>query len=190
MNIDGYIRVGGDFIEPYDLETIKSLLVTEDIIGAVLRIHFCFERFLDLWCNKITNCEDFFDFGRITFSMKIEISKKLGLPIELAAVFKKFNTIRNNFAHKTNITITDQQLNDIRHSIDQIPSRSGNMPFPKMDDPSWKGQFDERVIFWNMPNISKIDKLLIIYFTFSMKTTSIFISEFAEKGITHSYSDK
>lgn len=59
-----------------------------------------------------------------------------------------------------------------------------------MDDPSWRGEFDDRIVFWNMPNISEIDKLLFIYFTFSMKTTGVFVKEFAEKGIIHSYSDK
>ena len=192
MSIEGYTRLGGDFSEPFDLETIKALLETKDTIGAVLRIHFCFERFLDLWCNKITNCEDFFNFGkgnsRATFSMKIAISVKLGLPIELAAVLRKFNSIRNTFAHQTNIKISNQNFNDIRHLIDQIPSH-GERSFPKMDDPSWKGEFDGRIIFWSMPNISETDKLLLIYFTFSMKATNIFVKEFVEKKIIHSYSD-
>ncbi len=189
MSIEGYTRLGGDFSEPFDLETIKALLGTKDTIGAVLRIHFCFERFLELWCNKITNCDDFFDFGRVTFSMKVDISKKLGLPIELAVVFKKFNNIRNSFAHKKNFAISAQNLDDLRHLIDRIPSHSDKQ-FPKMDDSSWKGDFDGRIVFWNMPNISEIDKLLFIYFTFSMKTTGIFVKEFTEKGIIHSYSDK
>ena len=192
MSIEGYTRLGGDFSEPFDLETIKALLETKDTIGSVLRIHFCFERFLDLWCNKITNCEDFFNFGkgngRATFSMKIAISVKLGLPIELATVLRKFNSIRNTFAHQTNIKISNQNFNDIRHLIDQIPSH-GDRSFPKMNDPSWKGEFDGRMIFWSMPNISETDKLLLIYFTFSIKATSIFVKEFVEKKIVHSYSE-
>lgn len=194
MSIKEYTKIGGDFLEPFDLETISALLYTKDIIGAVLRIHFCFEEFLDLWCDKVTYCEDFFDFskikkvGRVSFRMKIAISQKLGLPSELVDVFKKFSDLRNDFAHEVNTKISDQQFDDIRHLIDKIPSY-GERTIPKMNHPSWKPQFDDRILFWSMPDISKTDKLLLIYFTFSMKLISIFTKEFAEKGIPFSYSD-
>lgn len=192
MSIESYTRLGGDFSQPYDLETIRALLYTKDTIGSVLRIHFCFERFLDLWCNKITGCDDFFNFGRgydaADFKMKVGISKQLGLPSELVTVFNKFNKIRNGFAHNRNTKISDEELNNIRLLVDKILSY-GDSPIPKMDDPSWSGKFDDRTISWNMQNISTVDKLLLIYFTFSLKTTGIFVREFTDRQIPFSHSD-
>ena len=38
-------RVGGDIAAAYNMETISALTQTKDLIGAVLRIHFCLEEF-------------------------------------------------------------------------------------------------------------------------------------------------
>ncbi|WP_151798576.1 hypothetical protein [Acinetobacter bereziniae] len=190
MNTTTHTRAGGDIATAYNLDTIFALIETKDILGAVLRVHFCLEEFLNIWCDKITHCNDFFDLGRgkfIMFDMKLAISKKLGLPAELAEVFTLFNRIRNKFAHQTNVSITDDELNSIRYAIDRISTYGS--PIPKMDDPSWRGQFDEREVHWNMPNVSVIDKLLMIYFTFSMKAISVFNKELSDRGISFTYSD-
>lgn len=185
-------KTGGDIAGAYDLDTIIALINTKDLIGAVLRIHFCLEEFLNIWCDKITICEDFFNLGRgkyIGFDMKLAISKKLGLPSDLAEVFMLFNRVRNKFAHKTNVVITDDELNSIRYAIDRITTYGSTM-IPKMDDPSWEGELDGRKVSWNMPNATVIDRLIFIYFTFSMKVISSFDKELSEKGIPFSYSDK
>lgn len=190
MSTTNHTRAGGDISAAYNLETIFALIETKDLLGAVLRVHFCLEEFLNIWCDKITGCDDFFDLGKgkyIMFDMKLSISKKLGLPSELAEVFTLFNRIRNKFAHKTNISITDDELNNIRYAIDRI--RTYGSPMPKMDDPSWRGLFDNREVHLNMLNVSVIDRLLMIYFTFSMKAISVFNKELSDRGIPFSFSD-
>lgn len=186
--MNGYIRIGGDCSKIYDLETMNALLNTNDKIGAVLRIHFCCEHIIDLWCNKITSNEDFFDFGRTNFGMKVSIAKKLGLSAEIAAFLKNINNLRNSFAHQTNFVISNQKLDDMRHLVDQIPSY-GIQSIPKINDPSWEGLFDDRKICWSMNDITTIERLVLIYYTFSMKVLSVFNQEFAERGISFSYSD-
>lgn len=186
--MNGYIRIGGDFSQVYDSETMKALLNTNDTIGAVLRIHFCCEHIIDIWCNKVTSNEDFFGFGRTYFSMKVSIAKKLGLPAEIAAFLKNLNNLRNDFAHQTNFVISNQKLDDMRHLVDQIPSY-GSQPIPKINDPSWEGLFDDRKLFWSMNDITTIERLVLIYYTFSIKTLIIFNKEFSERGISFSYSD-
>lgn len=42
------VRVGGDVLGAFDDEIITALANTEDLIGAVLRVHFCLEEFLNI----------------------------------------------------------------------------------------------------------------------------------------------
>lgn len=75
----------------------------------------------------------------------------------------------------------------MRHLVDQIPSY-GSQSIPKINDPSWEGLLDDRRISWNMNDITIIERLVLIYYTFSMKV-SVFNQEFAERGVSFSYSD-
>ncbi|WP_445115668.1 hypothetical protein [Acinetobacter sp. WZC-1] len=176
-------RAGGDLAAAYNTGTINALINTKDLIGAVLRIHFCLEEFLNVWCSKITKCENFFDFNdRVSFEMKLAIAKKLGLPIELQAVFKIINRIRNKFAHNTNMEISDQELDDIRHAINRIPSY-GSETIPTIGTPDCVGLIGNREISWDMENVNVFDRLTLIYFIFSMKCLSVFNKEFTDRSI-------
>lgn len=182
-------RTGGDLAAAFNTETINALINTKDLIGAVLRIHFCLEEFLNVWCSKITQCENFFDFNdRVSFEMKLAIAKKLGLSNELHAIFKVINKIRNKFAHKTNVEISDQELNDIRHAINRIPSY-GSEPIPAIGSPECVGNIDGREISWDMENVTVFDRLTLIYFIFSMKCLSVFNKEFTDRNIEFSFVD-
>lgn len=66
----GMVRIGGDVLGAFDDEVITALANTQDLIGAVLRVHFCLEECLNIWCNKVTDNKDFFDFGFIGFDKK------------------------------------------------------------------------------------------------------------------------
>ena len=41
MMNQGIVRIGGDVFGAFDDEVITALTNTQDLIGAVLRIHFC-----------------------------------------------------------------------------------------------------------------------------------------------------
>lgn len=180
--------VGGDLSSIYDRETMRALHTTKDLIGAILRIHFCLEGFLNLWCSKIAQCEDFFDFSNnIPFNTKLEISKKLGLPHELAIVFKKFNQGRNKFAHEANHIISNDDLNSIRYAIDQIPVNI-SPTILKVED-SFIVQADQLKIGWNTPDASTLHKLLLLFSSFHIKIIMIFAREFTEKGISFSFQE-
>lgn len=189
MTADSHL-IGGDLTIAYSLETTNALANAKDLIGVILRIHFCLEDFLNVWCNKTTGCEDFFDFGksdRCTYGMKVSIAEKLGLPCELAAVFKQLNSIRNKFSHNTNTTISDQDINDIRHAVDRITTY-GKDQLPKMNDPIWVSTVGERYISWNMPNVSSIDRLILIYMAFRIKAINVYGKKLGEKGIPFCFS--
>lgn len=76
----------------------------------------------------------------------------------------------------------------MRHLVDQIPSY-GSQSIPRINDPIWEGLLDDRRISWNMNDITIIERLVLIYYTFSMKVLSVFNQEFAERGVSFSYSD-
>lgn len=180
--------IGGDLSPIYDKETIKALHTTKDLIGAILRIHFCLEGFLNLWCSKIAQCEDFFDFSNsTTFYIKLEISKKLGLPHELSVVFKKFNQMRNKFAHEANHIVSNDDLNSIRYAIDQIPVNI-SPTILKVED-SFIVQADQPRVGWNTPNASTLHKLLLLFTSFHLKIIMIFAEEFTKKGISFSFQE-
>lgn len=180
-------KVGADFINVLDINVIIALLDTNDDIGAVLRIHFLLENLLELWCSKITGYEDFFDFDdRISFNMKLKLAKKLEMNPEVASFIKVFNTFRNDMAHLKGSIISDDVLDKLRHALNRIPSFD-EKKIPKIEDPEWVGEFDNREISWNDSNISNKDKLTFIYFTFCLKVISVFINDLSEKGISVSY---
>lgn len=166
-----------DLAAAYELENMQALMSTKDLLGAMLRIHFILEAFLDIWCNKITNCEDFFDLKRFTsFDTKLQISKKLGLPSELAVVFKLFNKIRNKFAHKPNYVICSNDLDNIHQAINQINTRDNHSKFKMI-------AFNGREIRWDTPDIPIIDSLLLNYFALSQKVNDVFANEFSKRNI-------
>lgn len=181
-----YVRVGGDLKNAYNDQIIFELIRTSDLIGAILRLHFCLEEFLNVWCNKVTGVDDFFDIGFIGFDKKISIAQKLGLPDELAAVFKLFNKRRNDFAHDANSTITVDQLNDLRYKIDNIETFA--KPVPKCNDNNFMGlNFDGREISWDSEGVTPKDRLVILYLVFALKLINRFDVAFKEKGIPFTY---
>lgn len=168
----------GDTTAVFDQETLHALLRTKDTIGAVLRMHFTLEKLLDLWCNKITDCEDFFDLGtNVGFGLKLKISKKLGLPDDLVAVFQLFNKLRNAFAHKPNHVISDDELNNISHAVKRIHTT---------DLKEFKAvyQGDELLV---SQNTSNLQDLILIQALFAMKAIEVFGKEFEKKEIPFSF---
>lgn len=177
----------GELSQVFNPDNLKDMISSKDLIGVVLRIHFCLEEFLNLWCNKITGCEDFFDFN-ITFNLKLKISQKLGLPSELKIVFDKFNSIRNQFAHRKDITSLESKLNDICYKIDEIPTNISESPLiVKVKEAYIVSTQYEKKFCWDTPDISNIQKILLLYFAFKMKTLRIFYKEFSERGLSFSY---
>lgn len=175
------INFYGEFTSVHDVEVMGALVGTKDLIGAVLRVHFILEEFLNLWCSKVTGCEDFFNLKHfVGFGLKLAISEKLGLPSELVDVFRLFNKIRNNFAHEGKPVISDDQLNSIRYAIDRIAvDKTKNL----------KGvAFHGHEFYWDTPNVSSIDRLILNYFTFNGKLREVFVKEFKSRNIPLPYS--
>lgn len=187
MTSSNMSRVGADFSDIFDLNIIIALINSNDEIGSVLRIHFMLENLIELWCNKITENENFFDFRpRPSFSLKLEIAKKLRLNSEMARFIKTFNTVRNDIAHQKESIISTKVIDSLRHALDSMPSY-GEELIPKIGDSDWSIQIDQRRYTWNSPDMSNIDRLMFLYFTFSMKAIDIFVKELTEREIPVEY---
>ena len=118
--------------------------------------------------------------------MKLEIAKKLGLNAEIARFIKTFNTVRNDMAHQKENIISTKVIDSLRHALDSMPSY-GEELIPKIGDSDWSIQIDQRRYTWNSPDMSNIDRLMFLYFTFSMKAIDIFVKELTEREIPVEY---
>lgn len=187
MTNSNMTRIGADWSDVFDLENIIALINTKDEIGAVLRIHFMLENLIELWCNKVTQHEDFFDFNsRLNFSLKLGIAKKLGLNSEIARFISTFNKIRNDMAHQKGNFISIDKIDNLRHALDSMPSY-GEELIPEIGDPSWAIEIDQRRFTWKSPNMSDIERLTFLYLTFGRKAIDIFTKELEGKGISIEY---
>lgn len=174
--------IGGDLAKIFDANLLIILVTSTDPIGVVLRIHFCIEAFLDLWCKKITNTEDFFDFGFIGFDKKLSIAKKLGFPEDVACAFKRINKIRNKFAHDIDAQIQLNELNELRREIDII--ETFNVESFKISE--MKIESKNILIKWN-EDLSAIKKIVLLYSTLSLKLFLRYRYEFEIKGVEFKY---
>lgn len=172
--------VGYDFGKAFDPNIAILLATTSDELGSVLRAHFCLEEFLDIWCNTITGVKDFLDIGFIGFDKKLSIAKKLGLPDDLAIVFKKFNKLRNSYAHDGSSVLNTDTLSDIKNAIDLIDAHCPKT-IPNCQDMPLK--IDGKDISWGGENTNNRERFVLLYLTFSMKLFHRFNHEFLSRRI-------
>ena len=60
---------------------------------------------------------------------------------------------------------------------------------PKIIGSSVCGCVDGQDLSWEMDGVTVFDRLIIIYFIFSMKCLSVFNKEFSERGIAFSFTE-
>lgn len=80
----------------------------------VLRSHLMTEQLLEYFINKILGYELVFDKARLSFEQKRRIAKNLGLRQELASFIKRFNALRNKFAHNIDYEVSDEDISELK----------------------------------------------------------------------------
>ncbi|WP_455810772.1 hypothetical protein [Pseudomonas graminis] len=95
---------------------IASTECTDDI-GVALRLHLITENFLEAFICASIGKENLFDpkpnSGRpfkLNYFKKLELAEKFGLPIQSFRVLDKFNSLRNDLAHKITTETIDKNL--------------------------------------------------------------------------------
>lgn len=91
-------------------------IITEDDIGAVLRIHLLCEQLAEAWICAACDADNFFGEGdysvRINCSDKFKLARNLGLPASIYSCLRIINKIRNDVAHKHNFDLIPQSSID------------------------------------------------------------------------------
>lgn len=174
---------GYEFGNVHDPNIAILLATTSDELGSVLRAHFCLEEFLDVWCNTITGIKDFLDVGFIGFDKKLAIAKKLGLGDDQALVFKKFNKLRNAYAHDSSFKLNRQDLDILKNHVDDIVAHYDGKQLPSCEKRYLELEGNGRKITWNADDATDHERFILLYFNLSMKLYYRFCHEFLARGI-------
>lgn len=125
-----------DFVEGADFaDGLIAVSETEDNLGSVLRVHLLSEMFLEAFiCSSIGNKELFdpkpLDKVRfnLTYSNKLKLAFKLGLPAPVFNSMNTLNELRNGFAHNLGQSeIKDSYLESMVSHINKIEG-TGDFP--------------------------------------------------------------
>jgi len=95
---------------------IKDLL-GEDELGVVIRAHIHIEEYVDkFFAIKIDDC-NYLAKIKLEFSEKVLLALSLGLDKEFQKPLMVISKIRNKFAHKTDSTLTESDVNNLYKSF-------------------------------------------------------------------------
>lgn len=99
-------------------ELMIQAIITEDDIGAVLRIHLLCEQLSEAWICSACEAENFFGEGdfvvRMNCSDKFKLTRNLGIPAPLYSCLKIINKIRNGVAHRNDsVLITNESIDSL-----------------------------------------------------------------------------
>jgi hypothetical protein len=114
------VQVGGDFANIFDAKDYLAMLNTSDQAACVLRGHMVLEEFVDLWANKVTDCDDLFGGIFVPFKTKLVMGKNLGMSEEIFKVLDKVNDIRNRFGHRRGYELDQQTIDALKNRVNTI----------------------------------------------------------------------
>lgn len=102
-------------------EVMLEASVTEDLVGAVLRIHLVTEEILNWFLQKRIGADQaaYVKMPR-NFVDKLGLAVAFDLPLELAAVMHQVNVIRNKIAHRMNASIGHGDMAQLTRVVDNL----------------------------------------------------------------------
>ncbi|MGE4879076.1 hypothetical protein [Yersinia enterocolitica] len=130
------VKMLKDFFKGSDFaDGIIAVSETDDNLGSVLRVHLLSEMFLEAFiCSSVGNKELFdpkpLDKVRfnLTYSNKLKLALKLGLPTPIFKAMDTLNDLRNGFAHNLGQSeIKDSYLESMISHINKIEG-TGDLP--------------------------------------------------------------
>ncbi len=93
------------------------MINSRDESAVVLNAHLVLEDFLNLWCSTLTGTDDLFAGGFVNFKTKLNISRNLGLELDLCKALDKFNDIRNKYSHQRKYCADSQVVESLASRI-------------------------------------------------------------------------
>ncbi len=92
-------------------------IANEDDLGAVIRGHIRIENILSRYISAVVKNPEKIEGRRFEYSAKVDICLALGLRSELQGPLIKLGKIRNDFAHKTDRSIAEEDCNALISSF-------------------------------------------------------------------------
>lgn len=150
----------------------KDMVNESNSILSVMTIHLTCEYFLESYICAYLNLPDFFQGAKerdkvnfkLTFSSKLALAQKLGLPIEAYKAIDYINRIRNQFAHRLEPTIDINWINKIEENVNLIQTQAINndVKDEKLEFFSNDGQ-ESKSYNYTDSNTPPVIKLAILY---------------------------
>lgn len=142
---------------------------TDDLIGAVLRLHLVGEKIIEAWICAASGFSNFFleDKNKqfiIECDIKLKIAKNMGLPKSLCTTLKTLNSLRNSIAHDPKLQDIepkkiDSMMEGLRNHLNDNGKRSLKDQRIKISNPSKTGYVE---VGFDTNDISNKIKLSLI----------------------------
>lgn len=181
MNADVFRSIFGNSVIT---ETIISCSESQDDLGVVLRLHLVTENFLEAFISGTVNKKDMFSTVskndeklRLSYSQKLCLAWKLGLPLPAFKALKKFNTLRNDLAHQIQTNFIDESI--IESMTTHVMNIDGDTDYPLIEE---SAQFFSKdgdaspVYNLNSPTTPGRIKLMIVISALIRRTTLKYIT--------------
>ena len=110
---------------PVSDELFLSHVNIDDPLTRVVRCHQDFDALLTEIINKVLIESHYLEVERIPFPLKVELAIALGkVEMELRSPLLKFNSIRNEFAHDSKTSLTEEDARDFYNVFDSPKIRA------------------------------------------------------------------
>lgn len=118
------------------MSEMMSLLTQENELGKVMHTHIHIENLINEYLSCVLLFPEQIKPIHLDYFGKIHIALALGLPNELKAPLLQLGKIRNDFAHKKNIEIDSNYMNNFHSSFSPV-QREMMMKIAKETNQSW-----------------------------------------------------
>ena len=112
--------------EELDQHAMEQLVFGTGELSPILKGHLFIERVLEtLISQNISNPSALFSKHRLSFELKIDLARALGLLTEkYVSAFKALNKIRNNYAHQASYKVTFEELISLKFDWESIQQKA------------------------------------------------------------------
>lgn len=133
------IKINHEFSTFLDIARYEKIVRNNDLISTVLNLALLMENFTNIYIKEISPEEfhDIFLDKKQKQHFKLNVAKSLGLPRSLADAITKLSGIRNNFAHKLDYELKDEEIIEFEQYVEKITAkeicRSGALNYNEVD---------------------------------------------------------
>ena len=105
-------------IERSDFDDLLNVLRGEDDLGVVIRAHILIESKLEAFLRRRIPRYKYLEEKRFSYAAKIDLALAMGLNPRFSAPLRKLGQIRNDFAHKPGMKLSNRHVTDLFGALD------------------------------------------------------------------------